>query len=86
MAQVRLRYWAALKAAAGVSELFVEASTLADALDAARAAHGDTPDFSKVLRICSVVIDDVPVGLRNHNEVAFAGGAVIDLLPPFAGG
>ena len=41
MAQGTLRFWAAAKAAAGVAEEPYDAATLAEALAAARARHGD---------------------------------------------
>jgi molybdopterin converting factor small subunit len=86
MATVTLRYWAALRAAAGESEQQVEATTLADALQIAKAAHGATPRFTSVLGICAIVVDETPVGSLDHAGVRLADGAVVDLLPPFAGG
>ncbi|HEU0042038.1 MAG TPA: MoaD/ThiS family protein [Jiangellaceae bacterium] len=86
MATVTLRYWAALRAAAGESEQQIEATTLADALQIAKAAHSETPRFTSVLGICAVVVDETPVGSLDHAGVTLADGAVVDLLPPFAGG
>lgn len=86
MAQVRLRYWAALRAAAGTSSQVVEAETLAQALGAARAAHAGSPRFAAVLDICSVVVDGTPAGARDHAGIALRDGSVVELLPPFAGG
>lgn len=86
MAQVTLRYWAALKAAAGKPEADMNAATLAEAEEKVRAAHGEGSEFTKILRICSVLVDDIPVGLRNHEHIRFRDGAVVDFLPPFAGG
>lgn len=81
-----LRYWASLRAAAGRTEDVVPASTLADALAAARLAHATSPRFATVLAVCSVVVDGTPVGLRDHAGVALGEGSVVELLPPFAGG
>lgn len=86
MATVTLRYWAALRAAAGESEQQIEAVTLSDALQVALSAHAETPRFSSVLGICAIVVDETPVGSLDHSEVSLTDGAVIDLLPPFAGG
>lgn len=81
---VTLRYWAAAKAAAGVSEEPVAACTLAAALDRAIEAHGDP--LARVLERCSYLIDGDPVGRRPYGAVALPAGAVVEVLPPFAGG
>jgi len=79
-----LRYWAAARHAAGVAEEPVVAATLAQALAAARVGHG--PELSRVLQICSFLVDEQPVGTRDHACVELVEGAVVDVLPPFAGG
>jgi molybdopterin converting factor small subunit len=82
MAVVTMRYWAAAKEAAGVAEEKVEADTLAAAL----AAVGPSPRLTAVLARCSFLIDGQPAGTRPADTVALADGAVIEVLPPFAGG
>ncbi len=84
MAEGTIRYWAAAKAAAGVESEPFSASTLAEALAAAGARHG--PELTRVLTACSFLIDADPVGTRDHATVALPDGAVIEALPPFAGG
>ena len=84
--QVEVRYWAALRAAAGVDSDLVPPGTLAEVLDNARRVHADVPRFGQVLGVCSVLLDEQPVGRRPRAEVAVSAGAVVDLLPPFAGG
>jgi molybdopterin synthase sulfur carrier subunit len=79
-----LRYWAAAKEAAGVAQESVDASTLAEALDAARAGHGER--FTTVLVRCSFVVDGDPVGGRDHARVGVRPDSLVDVLPPFAGG
>jgi molybdopterin converting factor small subunit len=86
MAKVTLRYWAAIRAAAGRPEELVDADTLADALAEAVAVHADDPRFAKVLSICAIVVDETPVGSRDHADVVLSDGSTIELLPPFAGG
>jgi molybdopterin converting factor small subunit len=86
MAKVTLRYWAAIRAAAGRPEELVDADTLADALAEAVAVHADDPRFAKVLSICAIVVDETPVGSRDHVDVVLSDGSTIELLPPFAGG
>jgi sulfur-carrier protein len=83
---VTLRYWASLRAAAGLTEETVEADTLAAALVRARSRHADAPRFSTVLAMCSAVVDGAPVGRRDHAELELSEGSVVELLPPFAGG
>lgn len=79
-----VRYFAAIKAAAGTGEERVDAATLAGAMADARLRHGDR--FSAVLARCSFVVDGDPVGLRDHSAIALGPDAVVEVLPPFAGG
>jgi molybdopterin synthase sulfur carrier subunit len=82
---VLVRYWAAAKAAAGVpEERLPAAATLAALLDDVRAAHGEP--LAGVLARCSYLVDEVSPGRTPLEEVALADGAVVDVLPPFAGG
>jgi molybdopterin converting factor small subunit len=88
MAIVTMRYWAAAKEAAGVAEETVTADTLAAALGVirTRAAAGGGARLSSVLARSSFLIDGHPVGTRAADAVLLADGAVIEVLPPFAGG
>ena len=65
-----LRYWAGVRAAAGVAEEPVAAATLAEALDAARAPRDER--FARVLSVCSFVVDEQPVGRTPHAQVPSA--------------
>jgi molybdopterin converting factor small subunit len=83
---VTLRYWASARAAAGVAEEgYDDVGSLADLLAAARVRHG-AGDLPRVLTACSFLVDEHPVGTRDHAEVALPEGAVVEALPPFAGG
>lgn len=86
MASGTIRYWAAAKAAAGLAAEPYEARTLAEALDAARARHAERPDFARVLRRCSFLVDGTGVGRRAHASVELTEGGTVEVLPPFAGG
>ena len=79
-----LRYWAGARAAAGVASEQTSAVTLAEALLLARSTRDDR--FSKVLEVCSFVVDGDPVGARDHRSVPLRDGGLVDVLPPFAGG
>ncbi|PRY58039.1 molybdopterin converting factor small subunit [Knoellia remsis] len=77
---VTVRYWAGARAAAGVAEETLETGPLVgDVLDAAVAAH---PDLTEVVAVCSVIVD----GRASSRDLEVAEGAVVELLPPFAGG
>jgi molybdopterin converting factor small subunit len=76
---VTVRLFAAARAAAGTSEVQVEAATVEQALTAIALAH---PGVSRVLPQCSYLVD----GLSAQTTTALAHGATLDVLPPFAGG
>ena len=84
MARGTLRFWAAAKAAAGVAEEEYDASTLAEALDAARSSYGEP--LAKVMARSTYVVDGAPVGGRPHDSVVLTDGGTVEVLPPFAGG
>ncbi|MGW2842587.1 MoaD/ThiS family protein [Streptomyces sp. NPDC001493] len=84
MAAGTIRYWAAAKAAAGTAEEPYAATTLAEALDAARRRHPG--ELVRVLLRCSFLVDGDPVGTRRHETVRLAEGGTVEVLPPFAGG
>ena len=83
---VRVRYWAAARAAAGRAEDTVEGQTLADVLSAVRALHRDRPRLAEILGVSSLLVGDVPVGTRDPVGVRLRPEDVIEVLPPFAGG
>lgn len=93
---VTLRYWAAAKDAAGVAEEKVDAATLAAALAAGLAAVASRPGDADragraerlrlVLARSSFLVDGEPAGTRPHESVALPDDAVVEVLPPFAGG
>ncbi len=81
---VTVRYYAAARAAAGVETEFVEVppgATVEILLKTVRTTHGD--DFGRVLDRCSFLLDEVEVRDR---ELSLHDDALLDVLPPFAGG
>lgn len=86
MTKVTIRYWAAAKAAAGVAEETVEADTLAGALAVAVASRAPDERLRGVLARSSFLVDATPVGRAAKESVALDDGAVVEVLPPFAGG
>jgi molybdopterin converting factor small subunit len=79
-----VRYWAAIKEAAGVAEEKLAAPTLAALLSQLRSLHDER--FGQVLERCSLLLDGEQVGTRDPEAVALHDGAQVDCLPPFAGG
>ena len=86
MDRVRVRYWAAAKAAAGRDVDEVSGETLADVLAAVRRLHADRARFAQVIDVCSVLVGERPVGSRDPATVRIGAGETVELLPPFAGG
>ena len=97
---VTVRYWAAAKQAAGVAEEKVSAATLSEALAAVVAGRapggpggpgGPPPgEGARALQAvrgrCSFLVDGEPAGKRAAEAVPLREGAVVEVLPPFAGG
>jgi sulfur-carrier protein len=86
MPMVTMRYWAAAKQAAGVAQETVSAATLAEALATAVANRGAPTDFQAVLPRSSFLGKGEKAGGRAAETVSLQEGAVIEVLPPFAGG
>jgi sulfur-carrier protein len=86
MTNVTIRYWAAAKEAAGVAEERLEADTLAAALAAALARRDAGSRLGAVLARSSFLVDGSPARNRAAGDVVLPESAVIEVLPPFAGG
>lgn len=78
---VTVRYWAAARAAAGRDEETLPARDVGELLATLAERH----DISRVLSVCSLLVDGDPVR-RDDTGHGLASGAVVDILPPFAGG
>ena len=86
MTMVTIRYWAAAKEAAGVAEESLDTRTLSGALDEARRQHSKDPRFAAVLARSSFLVDGTHVGAGAAATLTLPQGAVIEVLPAFAGG
>lgn len=87
--EITLRYWAGARAAAGVESDVLQVSgpvTVADAREHALGLHPGNEDLARVLAVCSVLVDDRPVGRHDPGSVMVPMGASVEFLPPFAGG
>ena len=85
---IRVRYWAAAKAAAGTDSDDVAVSgpvTLTELRAAAAALHPGSR-LSEVLAVCSTLVGDQPVGRADPDSVIIEPGSSVEFLPPFAGG
>jgi molybdopterin converting factor small subunit len=86
MAKITIRYWAAAKEAAGMAEESVDAATLHDALNAAVASRKPDTRLATVIARSSFLVNADPVGRAARESIVLDEGAVIEVLPPFAGG
>ena len=86
MAKVTIRYWAAAKEAAGMAEESLDAMTLRDALNAAVASRRPDNRLATVIARSSFLVNADPVGRAARESIVLDEGAVIEVLPPFAGG
>ncbi|KAA9085176.1 MoaD/ThiS family protein [Microbacterium radiodurans] len=75
----RVRFFAAAAELAGAPEAERDESTLGDLR---RALAAENPGLGRILPRCAVLVD----GARTDDDVPLPAGAVIDVLPPFAGG
>ena len=75
-----VRYFAGARAAAGVAEEKVEATTLADLLATVTATR---PRLAGVVTACSFLVNGTA---WRDPEAALPATATVDVLPPFAGG
>jgi molybdopterin converting factor small subunit len=78
---VTVRYWAGARSAAGRAEEALHAATVGDLLTQVASRH----DIERVIAVCSLLVDGVNVR-RDDTDRQLPAGAVVDVLPPFAGG
>jgi sulfur-carrier protein len=78
---VTVRYFAGARAAAGVDTETRDASTLDQLVGQIVDEHGEK--LARVLTACSFLVNGTSTRDR---ALALSPGAVVDVLPPFAGG
>jgi molybdopterin converting factor small subunit len=76
--QVTVRYWAGARRAAGRDSEQLTAETLNDL----RAQLSSRAALTDVIAASSILVDSV----ATRDDAPLRAGAVIDVLPPFAGG
>jgi molybdopterin synthase sulfur carrier subunit len=79
-----VRFFAAARSAAGVSQCTVNVQTVTELVEALSAEFG--PDFERVLAMSSLLIDGRVLSLDDAAETNLPSQAMVDVLPPFAGG
>ncbi|MGW7686490.1 MoaD/ThiS family protein [Kribbella sp. NPDC054772] len=79
MPEVTIRYFAAARSAAGESSATAEAASIRDLVTT---VSSDRPELARVLSICTFLLD----GQRAEPNTPLTQGALVDALPPFAGG
>lgn len=75
---ITVRYWAGAQRAAGVEQESLTAATIGE-LRGLLATRGELARLSEVV---SFLVDESPAS----DATALYDGAVVDVLPPFAGG
>jgi molybdopterin converting factor small subunit len=75
---VTVRFWAGAQRAAGHAEEVLVAATVGEL----RESLGQRPELTKVCASASLLVD----GQQAAEIAALHDGAVVDVLPPFAGG
>jgi molybdopterin synthase sulfur carrier subunit len=78
---VTVRYFAGAKAAAGRGEEQVGAADVAELRTVLAQRHG--PALDKVLAVATLLVDGLAA---KDPATALPAGAVVEVLPPFAGG
>ena len=85
---VTVRYWAGARAAAGTAEDVFDvdaAVSLAVLVERVLERHPGER-MARTVAVCSVLVGDQPVRTQDPATVVVPAGAVVELLPPFAGG
>jgi len=77
-AQVTVRYWAGARRAAGRDSEELLARDIADL----REQLAQRPELASVIAASSVLVDSA----QTEDDHPLQAGAVVDVLPPFAGG
>ena len=75
-----VNFYAAARAACGVSESQIEGATLGEVIASASIEH---PQLIAILPGCSYLVNGAA---ESNNDVKVSAGDVIDILPRFAGG
>jgi molybdopterin converting factor small subunit len=76
----KVNFYAAARAASGVSESEIDGSTLGEVIASASAKY---PKLSAILPGCSYLVNGAA---ESNNDMKISADDVIDILPRFAGG
>ena len=78
MPAITVRFWAGAQRAAGHAEEVLSAATVGEL----RERLAGRSDLTKICRVASFLVD----GQQASDTTRLTTGAVVDVLPPFAGG
>ena len=76
----KVNFYAAARAASGVSESLIDGATLGEVIASASAQH---PQLVAILPSCSYLLNGAA---ESNNDMKISAEDVIDILPKFAGG
>ena len=82
--EVTLKFYASLRAKAGVEEATCRAGRVRDAVRFLRREYG--PDFNRVLNSCHIYLNKDNVAFLKGPNTRLKEGDVLHLLPPTGGG
>jgi sulfur-carrier protein len=86
---ITVRLWAAARAAAGQAEVEVDVPgpvSVAWLREELVRRHPQGGRLDPVLKVCSVLVGDRPLGTADPAMVEVQPGGTVEFLPPFAGG
>lgn len=78
MPDITVRFWAGAQRAAGHAEEALSAATLGEL----RATLAGRSELNRICGVASFLVD----GQQTSDSTPLTTGAVVDVLPPFAGG
>lgn len=80
---ITVRFWAGARAAVGLAEEEYDGPATLEALRRSVLERHPDPKAAAVLSVCSVLVDG---GQASGPEAVVEPGAIVEFLPPFAGG
>ena len=86
---VTVRLWAAARAAAGRPSVEIDVEgpvSVAWLREELVRRYADDGRLARVLKVCSVLVGETPVGTADPAGVEVLPGGSVEFLPPFAGG
>lgn len=83
---ILVRYWAGARASVGLAEELVPVEPPVTVTALRELVAGRHPAAARVLAICSLLVDEQPLGTADASDVLVESGQTVEFLPPSAGG